>query len=184
MNYLAIQQVLKQWAAAQTGVPVTWADQNAPRLPYTPGFVMLNIIAEVQIGQDEVRYELNTGTNKMIPHVGGNRTLTVSCQAFTLSVKPPADSRSLIAKLRTSLKKPSVLQLFHDNGIAVVDAEGQRTMDELVDGRWISRSLMDIRIAVADNIVDDEISYIETVEATGTVEDTDVEITGTFGVGE
>ncbi len=168
MNWGAIQNAIASWAATATGLTVRWAGQNAPRPAYP--FVVLNIIAEKQLGQDEERYEYNDEDDVLDVNIGGNRGFTVSVQANTL---PPPEGtygadRAAISAARVSLKKQSVITAFRLAGIAIVGAEAAQSISEEVEGRWISRTILDVKFATVENITDSEIDYIDSVQISGT----------------
>lgn len=181
MNWTTLQQTIQAWAAAQTGLTTFWANQNDPK-PLYP-FCMLNVIAESQLGTDEIRYGDPDVNGKLPASANGNRLFTVSCQIHTTSQTPATSGRNYTSKLRGSLKLDSVRETFKAAGLAVVRAIGMQSIDRVVEGTWVSINLIDINFAAAQVLADTPLDYIQTVNATGTFPPNAVTITGPWGVG-
>lgn len=181
MNWATLQNALYAFANGATGLTTVWARQNAPRPAYP--FQVLEIIAESQAGQDEIRYSAPSG-GLITPTVCGLRGFTMSVQIHTLA--PPEGvaqgARDYVATLRTALKKAALVKILRDAGIAISSAQPSHVLAEEVEGRWIARGLLDIQFYTAENSTDSGVEYIEKVQLSGTTDGTPV-TTETFGVG-
>lgn len=184
MDWTVPCNALADWLSTELGVSVAWADANAPRCAYP--FALLNIIAERRIGIDAPRYELNVGTGKLDPIITGNRVITVSIKLHTKAAPETnhnTSARALAAQARSSLGKTAVLDALSTAGLAVVGNEQLITLDAVVEGRWTLITSFDLQLALASNIDDSAVDYIETVDSTGSFPPSDVTVTGPWGLG-
>lgn len=175
---------LADWLSTELGISVEWADANATRLAYP--FAVLNIIAERRIGIDAPRYDLNTLTGKLDPLITGNRVITVSVKIHTKAAPETnhnTSARALAAQARSSLGKTAVLDALDAAGLAVVGNEQLITLDAVVEGRWVLITSFDIQFALASNVADSPLDYIETVNGTATFPPSTATVTGPWGLG-
>jgi hypothetical protein len=167
MNWELIQDTLHDWAAAQLGISVIWADQDMPR-PAFP-YATLKIIADGGVGVDEVRYDDPGGASSLNQFVVGQRQFTLSVQVYSRSKWPTQNAKFYLSKLRNALRKPTALALLAPADVKVIGPEQSQDLSGVGDGAMESRASLDIRMAASTKTADGTESYIRKVEVAGTV---------------
>lgn len=154
MTRQELQTVLLQWANS-AGVPVIWANQNAPQ----PGgsYVTLQLLAFRDSGSS-----LRSG-----PDENGIATVRLD-RTFTLSIMTIGeDALDILTHLRLSLEKETVLDVLRSEGLAFIQVlSAPQDLSETFGSRIIERYGMDIEFRYAHTVTDD-VGIIETVVLEG-----------------
>lgn len=150
-----------------------WANQNAPQPAYP--FCSMSIVSMIQEGgRDESR-----ATTDLARDAGEEvELLTVNQIQFTLSLSfhtdpksggtsPQGRARALAQKARSSLAMRAVLDFLAAAGIAVVAEEGVTDTSVVVNGAWLSRATLDVRMRVVSQMAQ-YAGFIEKVHLTST----------------
>lgn len=142
----AVMVTLYDWADAQLGVPVIWADQNAA--PPASAYVTMRVASSTRIGDDMVG---PPDASTAIADITGNRDFTLFIQALGTGAK------SNVEKLRTSLQKPTALDLLRSGGVVFVQEVGAVNVTAIVPGttKYESRETLDVMMRVASAETDD-----------------------------
>ncbi len=175
-DFSAIETALETWAETVTSLPAIWANRPRPHFDRLTGFVRLTPMAVGSVGQDYVYWETaldedDLPTDNLVPVVQGRREFTVAFGCITRSQTATRHGRHYGEKLRLALKKPSTLEYFRANGIAVVVAGDVATLDGEFDGRWESVGSLEITFSYAVSEEDSEIGTIGTVAVSSTLKD-------------
>lgn len=168
MDWLTAKNALKVWVAAGTGLTAVWRDE-ANTFVMKP-LAKLNIIASSQVGEDEIRWEYQSGEpdplKQMQPTFAGNREFTLSVLVESRDQRPDKTAWHYLELLRTSMKKPTLRAALLAAGIAPIDAEGIVELDSTYDDRVESRCSMDIRFNAQSNETDtdESVGYLDKLE--------------------
>jgi hypothetical protein len=178
VDFDAIKAALKALFATLAGIPALWRDE--PR-PFVKGpYVLLNVIAGVELGVDEVR-RTNLDENgaptddpdaaeSIAVEACGLRRFTVSVQPETLS-QTTGTALGYAERIRARLSLPSSLATLAAAGLALVRVGGSQMLDYVHDNRAYSRASVDVFLAAASNESDAAIGFIETILLTTQVAD-------------
>lgn len=183
------RKALYDWLHESTGLAVSWARQGGPRLPYPHG--ILDVIAEAQIGHDEVRRTLDVDSGKLVPTVYGNRVVTVQASIYTIqpgsTSTAPMPAREYLSRARTALRMPNRADAFRAVGLGLNQALGTVQLDDNDGDRWLSVAIMDVTFNLTSTYTDPLVvdDYIETVESAGTLDNNGqaIDLDDTYGVG-
>jgi hypothetical protein len=177
VNHATIEPALLDWAAALTGVERACCHwQNAPRVRHNGQLVLLSWVSNVQVGVDATDYAYAANEDpllEMTPTVTGNRLAVLQLDVEVHAQTPGANAAAIIDRARTRLRFPSALAMLEAAGLALASAEPAQTTDYKVDGRFVSRGTMDIRLKALSTETDSAgaTSYIATVSTAATVTD-------------
>lgn len=150
-----LRQILFNWIKNEISIPVILANQKAARPPRP--YAVLNVFtssAEMG-GMDQQR----TNSAGLVV-TSGLRRLTAS-----INVLGP-NALDLVTKVRDSLDRPDIIELFELNGIAELDRGAVADLTELEETEYEERGQMDITIAyTSESSVN--VGTIETVQIEG-----------------
>jgi len=136
---------------SQTHV-VEWFNRRTAHRWVDGPWADLELGAIVARGQDESRHvgeDPADGTQLM--SYGGYRLLTVTVAINSFSQEPGEDAvAELASRLRTRLRRPDVLAILQAEDVALVAVEGTLAADYEDDGRIISASFTDLRLATVE----------------------------------
>ncbi len=172
MNLATIEPALLDWAAALTGVERTCCQwQNAPRVRHNGALVLLSWVSHGSAGVDATDYAYAANADpllEMTPTVTGNRLAVLQLDLEVFQQAPGLNAAALMDRARTRLRFPSTLAQLEAVELALASAEPIQTTDYPVDGRWVSRRTMDVRLNAVARETDSAgaTSYIATVETT------------------
>ena len=172
MDFALIQTAVKDWLGTVTGLPVEV--QNEPRKHQirVAGFCVIDPPTSISSsGVDYYTEEPAVDPDFIVPTVVGRREFTVTIRVISRSQTPNKTSRFYLEKARTSLKKPSVLEHFQANEIAIIDLGPTATFDSPHDDRHESISAAELRLACTVVDTDSEIGTIGTIEVSSHLED-------------
>ena len=156
MNWEDIQDAIKAWLAAITGLVVVWENEPRPSILRQAGFCILGTPTGITaLGQDFVQEEV-TGDD-ISPVVVGQRVFTVPIRAISRSQSPANTGRTHLEKARLSLKMPSVLEHFQTHSMAIVRADKIVQYDAPFDERVESIASMEVTFAATATMTDPEV---------------------------
>ena len=167
LDVKAIEDALYLWVFGELSVKTIFADQNAPRP--VGAYNSIKIIQTNSIGEEESDYSAAVAVppaNRIITAEHSNvYNLMVSINAFR------EDAHSNIIKLRDSISKITVQDLFIEKGLGYIDSSEIRDIPSVIDKGSEPRTQVDfffyVRSTVSETI--DEIKKIEiTNEIDGT----------------
>ena len=159
-----------------------WEDQNTPQPSYP--YASMKIIAYAKEGGlDETRMTQLIGA----PAGKEIEFLSTNLIAFTLSLSfhvdraagantPGSRGMSLAAKAQASLGMGIVLDYLRAAGIAVIEELGINDTSVVVNGEWLSRATMDVRMRTTTQMTY-ESGYMASVQ----VESPDLDVDVTIG---
>lgn len=150
-----IELAIYDWVSKESGITTIWdkPDQPRPKLPY----ITLNIISGPnKIGTDEIKYEENKFK------INGRRFFTLSIQAF--------GERALetMSNLQSSIEKPTVREKLRSAGLAIWNEPNVLDLTTLLETDFEQRSSMDVMFGITRQIIDEELTYIETTDVAAT----------------
>lgn len=175
MDLATIEPGLLAWAAALTGVPVAFCLwENQPRVQHRGQLVLLRWVSEVGVGEDETLYTYAAHADpllEMTPTVTGNRLVVVQLDIEVHDQRPGVNAHHIASRARTRLQWPSSLAALAALDLAMVGAEQIVVTDYEVDGRFVSRRTMDVRLNASSRETDPAgaVPYIATVTTTATI---------------
>jgi hypothetical protein len=190
-----IRRGLRTIFDALSGISVATAD--SPDQPWTaPDYstgaqVNFKIIGMKNAGRDGVRmaydelatvpgdlYEDAEGNSigAFVVEVVGNRVLTVSVRVECEDHDDDATAWPFAEAIRAGLKRPSVLSSLQDLGLGIARVSDLRDLSytEKDERRVVSVAQFDLVLNAASNITDDNITTIESLEITPTINGIDL----------
>lgn len=186
MNWTTIQNALKAWATAGSGLAAIW--ENEPRLWVGQERVVLAMRSFRAIGVDEQRYQYDSGADpgeEMQPIIAGVRSFVLQVRVESRNQSPTKHAAYFLELLQTSLAKPSQKAALNAAGCPYARTLTSGTVADIEsDGRMVSVGVMDLEFNAATNVTDtsEVTGYIDTVEvssvAPGDVEGFDDEAFG------
>lgn len=163
-----VQDKVKQWLTAMTGLPARIENEPVIAFPHSGGFWEVSPAnAITPLGEDELKYEDDPDVaENVIPVVAGRREFTVTLRAIVRSQTAKKTARQLVEKIRLSLKKPTVLEHFQSNGMAIVRLGPTANYDSTYDNRVESIAAAEFRLSCALTDSDTSVGTIHTIEVT------------------
>ena len=185
VDWQTVEDAIFAWFAAATGIDVVWANQDVPQPPWPYG--TLNVITgPTRIGGDDnVRREVDLTRDageEVELEYNGPRHFTVSCQVIQGppdTHDPTCHARRLAGAAHAALSLGSVTQALIVAGLAVVDLEDVINLDTEVGQEWTTRSVFDVTFAFTSSVTELD-GYVDTMEVTGTLDDSGSPITEDF----
>lgn len=174
IDFATHQTAIETWVGDQLGIPVSW--QAEQQLFQTKPRARLNIISVSDLGVDQVRWAYDSEAvagEELVPAVTGLRNLTLSVLVESRSQTASGAARYYLEKLRTSIRKPSVMDALHTAGLALQTIESIQVLDEEIDGRLESRASLDFLfgVAVEESDATEAGAYVESADVTATIYD-------------
>jgi hypothetical protein len=185
IDWLPIEDVIYGWltgAVPELGTIVehaVWEDQNVPQPPYPYASMKITAYAK-EGGLDENR------VSELIGAPAGKEIefLSLNTIAMTLSLSfhvdrsaganiPGSRGMSLAAKAQASLGMQVVQDYLRTAGIAIIQELGINDTSLVINGEWLSRATMDVRMRVTTNMTW-ETGYIAHVQVESPPLDVDV----------
>jgi hypothetical protein len=175
VNHTLIEPALCSLASAITGVDAgLCVFQNAARPRHNGTLVTLSWVSIESVGTDEQEWTYAANADpllEMTPTVQGPRAATLQLSIESTDQRPGYTAHALADKARTRLFWPSSLEALSDVDLALASIGNVVTADYKVDGRWLSRCTLDVRLngIASEADLNGRTSYIATVEATATI---------------
>jgi len=176
MDLETIEPALLTWAAALTGVPTAaclW--ENAPRVQHGGQLVLLSWVSTTSKGTDQVRWEYDpaapTSETDFTPEVCGQRVAALQVSIESHDQRPGHTSRHIAERARTRMSQPSAVATLRGLNLGLADVGDAVVADYQVDGRWVSRSIVEVRLNAVSRVVDTAgaAPRIDTVGLTATI---------------
>lgn len=175
MDLATIEPGLLAWASALTGVPVAFCLwENQPRVQHRGQLVLLRWVSEVGVGEDETLYTYAANADpllEMTPTVSGNRLVVVQIDIEVHDQRPGVNAHAIASRARTRIQWPSSLAALAALDLAMVGTEQIVVTDYELDGRFVSRRTMDVRLNASSRETDSAgaVPYIATVTTTAAI---------------
>ncbi len=175
MDLSVIGPGLLAWASTLTGVEASCCQwENDPRVAHNGSLVLLRWVSEVGVGEDDVSYAYAANADpllEMTPTVTGNRVVVVQLDVEVHNQAAAANAHAIASRARTRLQWPSIQAALEALGLALVGAEQIVVTDYELDGHFVSRRTMDVRLNALSTETDaaGATSYIATVTAVPTI---------------
>ena len=175
MDLTSIEPALAALLATLSGVEATcvvW--ENAPRPRYNSRLALLSWVSGVGVGVDETTWDYAVAVDplaEMTPTVTGQRKVVLQVSVESLDQRPGYTARNTLEEVRTRLQSPSALAALKAVGLAFASSGNVTPADYRVDGRWLSRSVLDVRLNALSRITDTagRTSYLATIGAVPTI---------------
>lgn len=173
---MTTKETLLEWAEGNlqnTGVPVVWANQNAPR-PALP-FVTLQILSRVDKEWSDIGNVDDSGNCEII----NDRAITVSIQGFG------PDCTDEVQALHDSLERITVQETLRAGGVCFIrTVSGVTDLTDTIGSKFEERAGFDIEVRVSSVVVDNP-NYIDRVTGEGTLGSSEIEtVVVTFDTGD
>jgi hypothetical protein len=146
---------------------VTWWNQPeafpGPRTSYPTATIVMQPLIEMPEGDDEFREIYNETTDFIdVSHVSRRvTTLQFSCTVYKTNIY----AEDILATVRKRMRRPEVLVLLREAGLALVSKGPVRSMAFQSDERVLSRALLELKVR---SLIDDDdgfpITWIETAD--------------------
>ena len=159
MTYTEFLDNVYTWAAANAGITVIFADQNAPR-PNDP-YITIKDLAIVGLGHRNTLAPDNITEERIVKY---EDEITVSLQSYG------NDTVNNLQLLKESLHKESVMLALEEMHIVVRREENIRNVSSQVDNVIEKHWSYEITFGIANTIAE-ETGIIETAETTGIYDD-------------
>ncbi|NIQ97425.1 MAG: hypothetical protein GWN87_27065, partial [Desulfuromonadales bacterium] len=104
--------------------------------------------------------------------MAADREFFVSCQIATSDDSPGSNAHELMETAERALRLPSTREAFRVAGLAIVESEPIRDLDEVAGQQYISRAVMDVRFRLLAGVTE-RTGYIAKVGVHGTIKDVD-----------
>ncbi len=167
MDWTGIQDGLPAWASDQMGIPVFWQDQ--PRPMVTTPWGLLNVLAAVGVGEDEVRRSFEPGNppgEEIEQYVVGNREVTISCRVQSNSQRLDKSARQYLETLRTKASGPESVATLQGFGLGFGEILSVVDLPDIRGSRKYSLASVDLRFQAADEQQVESTGYITSLELT------------------
>lgn len=177
MNHATLDEGLRAWAAALTGIPATcvrW--ENEPAVQGNGALVFLRWVSEAAVGVDATHYtfaENDDPLAEMTPTTTGNRVAVLQVDVEIHDQRPGQNAHAIAARAATRVRWPRLLAVLEALGVAVAAMGQIATTDYAVDGRVVSRRSFEVRLNGVASETDAEgtTSYIATAETVAHIDD-------------
>lgn len=175
MDLSVIGPGLLAWASSLTGVEASCCQwENDPRVAHNGSLVLLRWVSEVGVGEDETLYTYAANADpllEMTPTVSGNRLVVVQIDIEVHDQRAGVNAHALASRARTRIRWPSSLAALATLDLAMVGTEQIVVTDYELDGRFVSRRTMDVRLNASSRETDSAgaVPYIATVTTTATI---------------
>jgi len=169
-NWQAIQDAIFAWAVASSGYApskVIWRDQDG----FAPSgdYIILSILGSDTVEGPVRHYRTDPAKppgQEVILTAGGTRSVQVDAQVLTTATVTATDAHATAERMRTRTTLPSVRDLLLSAGISPYDEGTVQQVNQVRAASFVGRSVYQFRAYLAD-LVEDRLTYIQTVQATG-----------------
>lgn len=167
LDFAEIQTELPALFEALMGISCNWRDQAVPFVDGPQAF--LDVLAPAAVGVDDLRWS-EVGVDAEDPTLPdtiqatmvGNREMTIQVTVWNDRQPLDVSARYYLERLRTRLRFPSTLEAMRALGLAQVRTEAMIDLDPTEDGRVMSQTSMDLRLAYVVAETDDAQPYLLT----------------------
>lgn len=159
MTYTEFKENIYAWAAANVGITVIYADQNAPRPD--ENYITLRLSTIVSIGHRNYQSPDSITENRVVKY---EDELTASFQSYGV------DTVNTLQLLKESLQKESVMYDLLNMNIAVRREENIRNVSSLVDNIIEEHWSYEVTFGIA-NTFSENVGVIEDTEIAGVYDD-------------
>lgn len=179
MDHTALGPALLAWASALTGVELSCCQwENDPRVQHNGELVLLRWVSEVSVGIDATAYDFAAHVDplaEMTPTTSGNRVVVLQLDVEVHDQRPGVNAHALASRARTRLYWPSALAALAAVELAVAGVEQVVNTDYELDGHFVSRRSLDVRLNAVSRETDTAgaTSYIATVGTTANITNVD-----------
>lgn len=173
LDFETIEQALKDWFTTVLDLPCQYENNRQAMLGKLPVYGILGEPTDIdQVGEDYVSGPFSG--DDWQPGVIGSREFTCMIRIIGRSHTSARSARHHAEILRTSLKKPSILEFFQSQQIAIVRASPIQNFDATFDSRVESIAAFDLRLcAPLAESLDSPVGTIGTIELSSTVKNAD-----------
>lgn len=155
---------IRNWVAQQLGLPVIWANPNAPRPKERPYAVVAYRNGE-RVGREFIKTNLDDTTT-----ITGERLVVFGITVVDDAMVDPRRAFDLISSLRDSLELVSVRSQLRSGGWVLQEILLMGNVPGIVDTRWEPRAVLDVAMRGIVSQVDD-LGVVEIIEGEATVQD-------------
>lgn len=167
--WTTVENAIQAFFTAATGLVVIWGNQPIPRPAYPYGTITI-ISGPTPVGIDEDRVTA-ASPDLGIPNPGGalsvvgNREITVSFQVKGAAgvITPTEHARNYVGAALAAFDVPLYANPLRAAGCAVRQVTSISLPDQQVADSWFSRAVLDVRLGLASNIINQPIDVIESV---------------------
>jgi hypothetical protein len=162
-----IEDALHAWVAEATGLPVIWADQNAPQP--SSDFCTMRIRSFKKLGLTDavVRFyhsEPEADADTPLEYKSqGIREFTLAVNALTRRTNRTTSATVVLSNLQASADMPSTTARLKAVGLVLVDCNDVLNLSGLLETDIQGRALLEIRFRVTDSL-SEWVGIIERVE--------------------
>ncbi len=152
---------------------VQWENEPAASRGTQDVWVDLRLGSVVPISQDEVRYDFDADTDRLLPTYGGHRRFSVTVIIGTDSQVDYEAVGDIASRLRTRLRRPDVLAGLWEADIGFSYFGQTINADYMDEGRMYSQSITELFFEtneVDEPEEDDTGDYVAAVEGLGYAE--------------
>lgn len=159
IDWQLIEDAVHDWIVEEAAlVPAfVWENQNVTQPPYPYASAKIIEGPTKEGGKDEPRVRNASG--------GQIEIVTVGPVAFTVALAfhldkdsgaydPARNARFLASKAQASLGQPRVIAFLSEAGLAVVRELGVQDTSVVVNGEWLSRATLDVRLRTTSAMVE------------------------------
>lgn len=184
IDFDTFYEILKEWGGQQIDKRFVKRDEASEYRNTTkdgPVFGTLHVISVRNVGRDEIRY---TALPNPLPNrdlqleICGNRIVGVDISVHSRDQRPQNDALVYVEKLKTSFRKPTVLDTFFENNISFVRMGETTDRSTIFDDRWesIAGFVAEFGVGISEIDQREEVGTIETVLLSSEIYDADGEL--------
>lgn len=169
MDLGTIEPAILAWVKAITGqTAVLWMDE--PRKAYVGSIVLLEITSTGGYGVDDIAstYDDTPGAETVTRIATGQRWIQLSIHCQSHDQRSGYSARSIAEKARTRARLPGCRQILQAANVSLATVGTAVNTPYKVDGRLVSRYVLDVRLIATSTETDVPVEAIRTV--TGTVQ--------------
>lgn len=174
MSWSVVQEAVRQAVITCTGMEdylgadgvtyvrkVEWSNRPTAHRWVQNGFVDLDLGVVTNVHTDETRYEFIEGAtpalSRLVPTTMGHRNFSVTVKVCVDNQDPSAAApTTLCGRLRTRLRRESVLGALQEAGVALVSIGSTINADFDVDGRLWSCGILELSLRCSEVDTDTE----------------------------
>lgn len=176
-----IYETLQEWGKTQIRLRFVWqhmAEEYKRTLEQHSMVGVFSINSIRTLGRDEIRYEARSpavANRDLTVSVIGSRAVGVNIEVRSRDQRPQNNAIIYCEQLRSSLRKPSAIELFNAANMSVFNIGDLGVFDEVFDDRWesVARFIVEFGVGVHETDEREETGAIETIIVSSDIKDVD-----------
>lgn len=118
--------------------------------------ISLRLFGNRYVGDDEMRFDYDAPSDKLVPMLSGLRTLTLSVTCRTYGMASQVSAASILENLRTRIQRQRVQDEFRASNISIIDMHDITDFQVQNSTTAGEMATLDLKLGWAVNDVDDD----------------------------